>query len=291
MLGILPNKALLHWLQDNANNKFLEEDALATMYSYFTTGANNPLPWVKGDDCHHCFITFQKDSTGHSTCTILHHLARVPSCMGNNTPYDGNWYITGNQPVDGNQITYALPGSFFTAQPEVQVFSPEKIQLELSTNSDQSQLDTTPDEDNLEEIVLIGTRRTMWIPNVYASLCLEEGLTPVDVWNRVYGNLIQNGHDAVCAPLMQFLQDQLLGTHASNTAIFTSQELVQPRVTSEFLRHRSLVLAHLILSDPNIHGITPNNGPGSNTNTGPLDHSVWLPPSSRILLTPWDKAT
>ena len=267
MSGILPNNALLHWLQDDSNDEFLEEDALATMYSYFAMGANDPLPRVKGDDRYHCFITFQKDSGGNAHCTILHHLARVPTRMGTDTPYNGNWYMTGDQPIDGNQITYSLPGSLLAPQAEVQVFTPEKIQLELTADSEVTQLDMTPTEANLEDLVMVGTRRSMWIPNLYASLCLEDGLTPVDVWSRVYGNIVRNGHAVVCAPLVQFLQYQLLGSHPSNTAIFTAQELVQPRVTSEFLRHHSSVLSHLI--PPSSAGM--NAGMSScSANNGPL---------------------
>ena len=166
--------------------------------------------------------------------------------MGANTPYDGNWYMTGDQPIDSSQITYSLPGSLLTPQAEVQVFTPEKIQIELMADSEVTQLDMTPTEANLEDLDMVSTRRAMWIPNLYASLCQEDGLLPVDVWNRVYGNILQNRHAAVCAPLVQFLQYHLLGSHPSNTAIFTAQELVQPRVTSEFLRHRSSVLSHLM---------------------------------------------
>lgn len=39
MSGPLPDNALLTWLQDEANDKFLELDALAGMYSYFATAS------------------------------------------------------------------------------------------------------------------------------------------------------------------------------------------------------------------------------------------------------------
>ena len=159
-------------------------------------------------------------------------------------------------------ITYALPGSLFASQADVQVFTTKKVQLELSNEGDVSQLDMTPDENNLEELMLVGIRRAMWIPNLYALLCHK--VTSVDVWNRVYGNILQNGHSAVCSPLIQFLQHQLLRTHVSNTAIFTLQELVQPRATSEFLRHCSLVLAHLIPAATNAGDGTNNTGAGGN---------------------------
>ena len=90
---------------------------------------------------------------------------------------------------------------------------------------------------------------------------------PIDVWNQVYGNLLHNGHGAVCAPLVQFSQYQLLGLHPSNTAIFAAQELVQPCVTSEFLRHGSSVLSHLIPPSPT--GMNAG-GDGSGIKTCPM---------------------
>ena len=85
----------------------------------------------------------------------------------------------------------------------------------------------------------------MWIPNTYAALCVEGGLSPVEVWNRVYGEVLRNGHSDCCAPLVQYLQYQLMGTVTLNTVIFGATDLLQPRVSAEFLRHRSNVLSHL----------------------------------------------
>ena len=54
--------------------------------------------------------------------------------------------------------------------------------------------------------------------------------------------LLQNGHTVVCAPLVQFLQYQQMGSAAKNTALFSEP---QPRVTANFLGHRSSLLTHL----------------------------------------------
>ena len=235
MSGILPNNALLEWLQDESSDDHRSDDDLASMYSYFAEGAANPIALLKEDDRHHCFLVFQKDTAGNSHCTILHHLAQYPTQMGITTPFDGNWYLSGNQPVAGNQINYILPDTLFTPQARVQVYSPERIQREVGP--EMSQLVMVIGNDDLEEAELITTRRGMWIPNRYAALCLEEELSPVDVWNRVYGAMLQNGHTMVCSPLVQYLQYQLQGTVDGNTAIFNAQDLNQPCVTTEFLRH------------------------------------------------------
>ena len=249
MSGILPDNALLEWLQDDANNDHKSDDDLAAMYSYFAEGAADPLDQLKEDDRHHCFLVFQKSPAGNSNCTVLHHLAQYPTRMGITTPFDGNWYLSGDQPVAGSQIHYILPNSIFTPQPGVQVYSPERIQREVGPGM--TQIAMSIGDDDLAEAELITTRRGMWIPNQYAALCLEDGLSPVDVWNRVYGALLRNGHTTICAPLVQYLQYHLMGTVDLNTALFNAQDLHQPRVTTEFLRHQASILSHLIGSNGN----------------------------------------
>ena len=113
MSGILPDNALLLCLQDKSNNQFQDQDALASMYSYFTPGAAYPLNSIKGDDRHHCFLTFQKGKSRWSVGAIVHHIAQAPSCMGLATIYDGNWYLTSGQPVRGQQIIYEVPADLF----------------------------------------------------------------------------------------------------------------------------------------------------------------------------------
>ena len=241
----LPDNALLHWLQDDTNNEHNTPDTLAAMYTYFASDSNDPTNQIKNDDRQLCFIIFQKDARGTSVCTILHHLAQFPTQMVHVTPFDGSWYFTGDQPVDGNQITYLCPPDLFIVRAGAQTYTPERIQREITNTPGMDQLTVVVDDTNVDDLLLVETRRGMWIPNQYAALCLEEGLAPVAVWNRVYPALLQDGLTTVCEPLIQYLQYQLLGTTAANDALYTEQELLQPRATTEFLRHRGTVLSHL----------------------------------------------
>ena len=240
----LPNNALLHWLQDKSNDEHSTQGALAAMYAY-ALDANDPTTQVQEDDRHHCFVIFQKDSLGNSVCTILHHLAQFSTRMGHVTPLDGLWYFMGDQPVGGNQITYEQPNHLFTTKAGAQVYSPERIQREIANTPRLDQLMVVVDDTNVDDLMLVETRKGMWIPNKYVALCLEDRLSPVAVWNRVYTALLQDGLAAVCSPLVQFLQYQLLGTATSNDALYTNQDLLQPQATTKFLRHRANVLSHL----------------------------------------------
>ena len=272
MSGILPDNALLHWLQDESNDEFPDKDDLAGIYSHFAQGAANPLDAIKGDDRYHCFLTFQKNEAGMSNSTIMHHLAKAPSRIGVTTIYDGKWYMTAGQPIRGQQILAEVPADFFGEVGPVQCYTPDRIQRELGNTPDVTQLEYVVDDANLPDLVAIGTRRAMWIPNSYAALCLEDSLTPVDIWNRVYGAILHNGHGQVCAPLIQFMQYQLLGTGADNSALFTETDLPQPRVTADFLRHRSSLLGHLKdsgMPDMNNTG----GGGGGATGGGPFGMS------------------
>ena len=244
-MSALPDNALLQWLQDESNSEHGTPDALAAMYAYFAADANDPTSQVQDDDRHHCFIIFQKDAANNPTCTILHHLAQFPTRMGHVTLFDGDWFFTGDQPVGGNQITYKQPTDLFSVRNEAQVYTPERIQREIANTPELNQLTVIVDDANVDDLVMVTTRKGMWIPNKYAALCLEDGLSPVAVWNRVYPALLHDGVTTVCSPLVQYLQYQLLGASASNDALYTIHDLLQPRATSDFLRHRAQVLSHL----------------------------------------------
>ena len=82
--------------------------------------------------------------------------------------------MTVDQPFSGNAISIELPNNLFALQAEASVFTPERIQRELANNPEAPHLEVD------EEII---TCCGMWIPNVYASLCLGNNLTPVDIWN------------------------------------------------------------------------------------------------------------
>ena len=258
MLGILPDNTLLLWLQDKSNNEFPDQDSLVGIYSYFIQGATNPLDSIKGNSRHHCFLTFQKNGSGSSIGTIIHHLAKAPSRMGVTTIYDSNWYMTAGQPIRGQQIIFEIPADLFGEVEPAQCYTPDQIQRELGNTLDATQLECMVDDANLPDLVAVSTRRAMWIPNVYAVLCLDDNLSPVDIWNRVYGMLLQNGHTVVCAPLIQFMQYQLMRSAATNAALFSDTALVQPRVTANFLRHRSFLLAHLSASGADAANNTSN---------------------------------
>ena len=86
----------------------------------------------------------------------------------------------------------------------------------------------------------------MWIPNQYTHLCLGDRLSPVEVWNRLYGTILQNGHVEACKVLLRFLQYQLQGNNLANLAVYNEgEDLVQPRANPTFLRHQNMVLSHL----------------------------------------------
>ena len=102
----------------------------------------------------------------------------------------------------------------------------------------------------------------MWIPNKDA----EDGLLPVAIWNRIYPALLQDGCTVVSAPLVQFLQYQMLGTAQVNEVLYTNQDLLQPQVTAEFLRHQASVLLHL--GTPSVNTTADATGPDTTGATG-----------------------
>ena len=185
MSGTVPDNNLLHWLQDKSNDNHRTTDKLGTMFAFFDIGYKDPIKLLKNNGHHHCFLIFKKNKTGASVCMVLHHLAQVSTQMGHATPYDGNWYVNGDQPVGGTQFIYELPDTLFNEVPEVQCYTRAWIQQEIVNKPDASRLDIVVDDDNLADLELITTLCGKWIPNPYAALCLDENLSPVDTCNMV----------------------------------------------------------------------------------------------------------
>lgn len=107
------------------------------MYSIFDDDENDPIEHFQQDDRHHCFLIFEADDEDATpTATILHHLARVPTRIGNATPFDGNWYLSSNLQIGGHQITVELPDELFARGEPVQVYTPNRIQGEIGNDPD-----------------------------------------------------------------------------------------------------------------------------------------------------------
>jgi len=131
----------------------------------------------------------------------------------------------------------------FTLGNAVQTFVPNRIQGEVGNEPDLEQLIPEISDANFEDLELITARNAMWIPNQYAVLLLDDDLSPVSTWVRVYGAIMQNGHLDACLPLVQFLQVQLLGNSESNTHPFLG--LAQIFASASLIRHCNAVLSHL----------------------------------------------
>ena len=268
MSGTIPDNALLAWLQDEQNDPFRSVESITGMYTHFSAARPDPIAALQQDDRNHCFLVFMENASGDTHAQVLHHLAQYPARLGAPaTAYDRHWYLTVGQPIGGSMITIDLPGDLFGLRAEASVFTPERIQRELGNNPEATQLEMDENDIDNDDVESFATRRGMWLPNSYAALCLGEQLTPVDVWNRLYSVIVQNGHLEACSPLIRFLQYQLLGSDPDNNALYQEDDLTQPNVTPAFLRHRAEVLSDLIGPTANASGSTSNTG-GSGGSAG-----------------------
>ena len=259
----LYDNSMLLWAQDLINDEFQEAAAIARMYAHLNGGMANPLPLIQNDDRPHAILIFEKAGE-RSHATILHHLKQFPTRVGSPTIHDGNWYTTSGQPIGGHHITVAVPEDLLESGAPVQTYLTTRMQLELGNNPDLEQIIPEVTEANIEDLDLITTRCGMWIPYQYAVLVMEEGLTPGEVWNRIYGAILQNGHLEACEMLIQFLQVQLLGTGPSKSYLFGTDalELTQPISTSALIRHRNAVLSHMVSTVVSVNPPAPGIMPG-----------------------------
>ena len=181
----IPDNALLRWIQDEANNDYLEPASIESMYQIFAEGSlEDQLTILQDDDRHHCFLIFSPNEEDKPTCTVLHHMAKYPKRIGVTTNYDVRWYIAANEPVGGNQITYEVPDDLFNECNDIQVYTPDRIQREVGNDPHLTTVTVTVNDANVADIEQVSTSRGMWLPNQYAALVLEEGLSPVEVWSN-----------------------------------------------------------------------------------------------------------
>jgi hypothetical protein len=207
--SVLPDNAFLLWLQDEANNEYLTSQSLTQMYTHLAPQADDPLNTFKADDRTHSFLVFLKQrNTNQVRSHLLHHMSMLPPRVGQPAQHAGRHFLSSGDSIHNQFVTHELPANFLTTLAPQYSFTADRIQREISHAPDEVQVAVdTEEEANLEdlELVLTTTRRSMWIPNHYAALVLDTGLSPVTVWNRLYPQLLQDGNTVSCEPLLTFL--------------------------------------------------------------------------------------
>jgi hypothetical protein len=129
-------------------------------------GSATLLKLIQADDQMHCFLPFRKEEGGESTALLFHHMARHPSRLGENSPFSDRWYVTGGQPVGGVHVTYDVPLDLFGVTSPMQAYTVDRTQRELANDITIKTLIPEPTTENVVDIELISTRRSMWIPNI-----------------------------------------------------------------------------------------------------------------------------
>ena len=246
--SVLPDNAFLLWLQDEANNEYLTPQSLTQMYTHLAPQADDPLDVFKADDRTHSFLVFLKQrNTNQSRSHLLHHMSMLPPRVGQPAQHAGRYFLSSGDSIHNQFVTHELPADFLTTLAPQYSFTADRIQRAIGHAPDEVQVAVdTEDEANLEDLELLTTRRSMWIPNQYAALVLDTGLSPVAVWNRLYSQLLQDGNTVSCEPLLTFLRANIIGDHINNGAIFDETfDLFIPPVDAPLMRNRAAVLQHL----------------------------------------------
>ena len=166
--------------------------------------------------------------------------------------------MTGGQPVGGVHITYDVPPDMLDVTSPMQTYTADRVLREVANDIEANVLIPEATTENVIDLDLVTTRRTMWIPNKYAALCIEEDMSPVEVFRRVQNALVQDEVSNECKPLVDFLRAHLVGNHPSNSAIYLDSELTQPRSSTSLIRHRNKVLDSLYTPVPAVSTGAPS---------------------------------
>ena len=98
---------------------------------------------------------------------------------------------------------------------------------------------------NLEPLTV---RKLMWVLNCYEALLLEENLTPVNVWTRLYREMRTKGLFLFYTTLVNYLRLQILGDVSLNTVLDDGEEIFQPQIYASLLLNCLSSLKHLASS-------------------------------------------
>ena len=172
---VLPDNAFLLWLQDESNNEYLSPESLTQMYTHLAPLADDPLGTFKDDDRNHSFLVFMKHrDTNISRSYLMHHMSMLPPWVGQPTQHEGRYFLSSGDSIHNQFVTHELNANFLEEVNAQYSFTTDRIQREISHAPDKVQIIVgTEDDANLEDLEVLTTCRSMWIPNQYAALVLS----------------------------------------------------------------------------------------------------------------------
>jgi hypothetical protein len=199
------------------------QQALADLRdSIFATNRSTP----------HVFLYLTEDAGVPVMCT-LHYPMQYAASLGIITPWDNHRVAFTTDISSGIITTMGWPASAFNRTAAIQVPTIANMDGALTATAGADCADPFIDGDpDVEEI---RTHFLMLVPPIYAHVMLGRSIPLRDLWNKLGTMIINDGHQAACAPLLNWLRVSVTycpaaaaGGQPENLASLLADDLVPP---------------------------------------------------------------
>ena len=158
------------------------------------------------------------------------------------TQWDDQMFVTKGDLTHNQAVTANWPSEYFH-QVQQQHRVPTVATIQTSFVADPALQQLGPYGNNDAGTELVRVRRTCFCPSTYASLLLSEPVTPREAFGRIHTQLVIEGKEAECRPLVKFLQMAILQTaNGGPSPLQLADAPTAPLADNHLVRHRNLVL-------------------------------------------------
>ena len=162
------------------------------------------------------------------------------------TQWDGRAFVAKGDFVHGMLPVVEFPATAFHLQNQVRVATAAAIDQFFTANANATALGPFAAGDADTEV--IRPRTCMFVPPTLISILLSTPLTPREAWTRLRGELVRQGLEAECAPLVDWLRAALTKAlnHPDSISASARQLPTAPILDQALMNHRhTLVIRDL----------------------------------------------
>jgi hypothetical protein len=102
-----------------------------------------------------------------------------------------------------------------------------------------------PLADQAVDTEMVRTRMAMMVPHPYVALVLQKNRTPVEFWTDIIGQILRDGKQEECKPLIDWGRVALMNDE-NGDCLVSFNNLSVPLMDNELAKHRHTILANVL---------------------------------------------
>ena len=142
------------------------------------------------------------------------------------TPWDDQMFIGKGELFNNQQTLVRWDPDYFRQGNATRVPTPMELSNLYAANGAANIVGPFTIADADTEVIT--TRRTCYIPPPYVALLLDQPVTPREAWDLVYSQIVADGNQVMCAPLVNFLRCAATRSVAGDPPIIAQDEPTVP---------------------------------------------------------------